>query len=104
MVNSGHALSNSRLHESTERWQHVDGWIDLSVVQVSIDKDLSFCDIACQIGDGMGDIIIGHGQNGQLCNGTILSYDSTGSLIDCGEISIHITWITSSTWHFFSGS
>src|ERR1017187_144517 len=52
----------------------------------------------------MGDVIIGHSQNRQLSNGPILSDHSTGSLIECRQISIHITWIPSSTWHLFSGS
>lgn len=82
MVHSGHALANGRLHESTQRWQHVDGGIDLSVVQVSVNENLTLCDIACQIGNGMGDIIIGHGENGQLCDGSVLANDSTGSLVD----------------------
>jgi hypothetical protein len=73
-------------------------------VQVSVDKDLAFSDVSSQIGDGMGDIIIGHGENGQLGDGTILADDSTGSLVKSRQIGIHITGIPSSTWHLFSGS
>ena len=55
----------------------------------------------------MGDILIGHGQNGQLGNGTITASDTTSTLIDTSEIgvpiesqeekgSLHVTGITSS--------
>jgi hypothetical protein len=72
-------------------------------VQVSVDEDLSLSDVTSKIGDGMGDIVVGHGENGKLGDGTVLSSDSTGSLVDGGEISVHITRVSSSTWDFFSG-
>jgi hypothetical protein len=45
-----------------------------------------------------------HGQNGNLSNWTVLSMDSTGSLINGRQVSIQITWIRSSARHLFSGS
>ena len=39
-----------------------------------------------------------------LSDGSVLSSDSTGSLVDGGEIGIEVTWIRSSSWNFFSGS
>ena len=104
MINSGHAFTNGRFHESGEGWEHVDGRIDLSVVQVSVNKDLSLGDIPSEIGDGMSDIIIRHGENGELGDGSILADDSPCSLVEGGQISVHIPWISSSPWHFFSGS
>lgn len=104
VILSGHALTNSVLHQTGERWQDVDWWIDVSLVHLSIDVDLTLSDIACEIWDWMGDIIVWHGKNGDLSDGTILTVDSTGSLVDGGKIGVHVTWITSSTWDFFSGS
>ena len=63
VINSGEALTNGRLHETREGWQHIDGWIDLSVVQISVDEDLTLSDISSQVRDWMGDIIIRHGQD-----------------------------------------
>jgi hypothetical protein len=49
---------NGFLHQSGQRWQDVDWWVNLFIVQLSIDEDLSFCDVASQIGNWMGDIIV----------------------------------------------
>lgn len=72
-------------------------------MQLSINENLTFSDISSKIWDWVSNIIIGHGQDGNLSNGSVLSSDSTGSLVDGGEIGIEITWIRSSSWDFFSG-
>ena len=51
-------LFDGLLHETGQGGQHVDGRVDLFVVQLSVDEDLSFGDVACQIGNGMGDVIV----------------------------------------------
>jgi hypothetical protein len=47
VINSGHAGTNSTLHQSGQRWQHIDWRIDTSLMHVSVDIDLTFCDITC---------------------------------------------------------
>ena len=96
--------TDSRLHQTRQRGEHVDGWVDLPVVQGVINEDLTFSDIACQVRDGMRDIRVRHRKNGQLCDGTIGTADTTGSLIDGREIRVHVTGVTTTAWHFFSGS
>lgn len=51
-------LLNGLLHETGERGEDVDGWIDLLVVQLPIYEDLSLSDVACQVRNGVSDIII----------------------------------------------
>lgn len=68
-----------------------------------VDEDLALCDIASQVGDGMGDIRVGHRKDGQLGDGTIAASDTASSLVNGGEIGVHVTWVTTTTWHFFSG-
>ena len=51
-------LFNGFLHQSGQRWQDVDWRVNLFIVQLSIDEDLSFCNVASQIGNWMGDIIV----------------------------------------------
>ena len=48
--------------------------------------------------------IIGHGQNGDLSDGTISAFYTTSSFIDGGQICVHVTRETTTTWHLFSGS
>ena len=68
MVFSGHAFSDSGLHESGETGQHIDGGVDLFVVHLAVDEDLAFRDVPGQIWDRMRDIVVRHGQNRQLRN------------------------------------
>ena len=56
MVSS--VLLNSFLHESGKRGQDVNGRVDLFVVELSVNEDLSFSDVASQIWDRVSDIVI----------------------------------------------
>lgn len=51
-------LFNSFLHETGQGGKHVNGRIDLFVVELTIDEDLSFCDVAGQIGDRVSDVVV----------------------------------------------
>jgi hypothetical protein len=51
-------LFNSLLHQSGQWGQNVDWWVNLLIVQLSINEDLSFCDVACQVRNWMGDIVV----------------------------------------------
>jgi hypothetical protein len=89
--------SNSGLHKTRQGGEHVDFWVDLSVVEGTINENLAFSDIACKIGDVMGDIMVGHVQNGDLGNGTIAFSDTTSALVDGRKICVHVTGITTTS-------
>lgn len=46
------------LHEPGERRKHVDGRIDLFVVELPVDEDLALGDVAGEIWNGMSDIVV----------------------------------------------
>lgn len=48
--------------------------------------------------------VIGHGENGDLGDGTVSALDSAGSLVQRRQICVEVTGVTSSTWHLLSGS
>ena len=56
MVLSGHSFSNSRFHQPGKQGQHIDRWVNLSVVQLSVHIDLPLSNIPSQVRDGMSDI------------------------------------------------
>jgi hypothetical protein len=43
----------------------------LPVVECIVNEDLALSDIASQVGDGMSDIRVGHGEDRELGDGTI---------------------------------
>jgi len=49
MILPSQFLANGTLHKTGQRGQNIDGGIDLSVVQLTVDEDLPFSDIASQI-------------------------------------------------------
>ncbi len=56
MVFAGVAFADGGFHEAGEGGEHVDGGVDALVVELTVDEDLAFGDVAREIGDGMGDV------------------------------------------------
>jgi hypothetical protein len=48
--------------------------------------------------------VVGHSQNGNLGDGTVAALYTTSSLVDGGQIRVHVTGVTTTTGHFLSGS
>ena len=38
---------NSLLHQTGERRKDIDWWVDLLIMELTINEDLTFCDVAC---------------------------------------------------------
>lgn len=72
-------------------------------MQLSVDEDLAFGDVACEIGDGMGDVVVWHAENGDLRNGTVAAFDSACALVDGAQVGVHVAGVTTASGHFFAG-
>lgn len=96
-------LSNGAFHKTTQRWQNIDRRINVSVMKLSVQVDLTLCDIPRKVRDGMSDIIIGHRQYWELCDRSVLALHSSSSFVNGREVGIHVPWIRSSSRHLFSG-
>src|ERR1700710_2472252 len=46
--------------------------------------------------------IVRHGQNGNLSNRAIASFNTSSPFVDGGQISVHVTRITTATGDFFA--
>ena len=56
MVLAGMAFADGGFHETGEGWEDVDRRVDTFVVELTVDEDLAFSDVACKIRDRMCDI------------------------------------------------
>ena len=61
-------------------WFHYWRWLYLSIVELAVHVDLAFCNVASQVGNGMSDVIIRHGQDWDLGDGAIATFHTTCSL------------------------
>ena len=82
MLASKSRRSNRAHHEPGQGRKHIDRWVDLSVVELTIYIDLAFSNVASQVWNGVGDVIIGHGKNGQLGDGALTPLNAPSPLID----------------------
>lgn len=48
--------------------------------------------------------VVGHGQNRNLCDGTVTALDTTSSLVDGRQIRVHVTRVSTTTGNFFTSS
>ena len=121
MVFPSVTFTDGRFHKTRKRWKHVDRWVDALVIQLPINENLAFGDVACKIRDrvcnvwksllmmaralsGIDLTIVGHRENGNLSNRAITALDTSRTLVNCGQISVHIPGIATTSRHFFSRS
>lgn len=69
---------------------------------VCIVPHLALRDVTRQVGDGVGDVIVGHREDGQLGDGTVPSGHATRSLVDGGQVGVHVPGVTTATGNFFA--
>mmetsp|Transcript_38125 Transcript_38125/g.96425 ORF Transcript_38125/g.96425 Transcript_38125/m.96425 type:complete len:371 (-) Transcript_38125:560-1672(-) len=103
VVLARHALADGRLHQAGQGGQHVDGGVDLAVVQLAVNVDLALRDVAREIGDGVRDVVVGHGENGQLRDGALAALDTAGALVDGGQIRVHVAGVAAAAGHLLTG-
>jgi len=75
----------------------------LTIVNLTVNINLTFSNVTGKIRDRMCNIIIRHCKYRNLSDGAVSASHTPSSLVDCGKICIHITGETTTTWHFFSG-
>ena len=103
MIGAGLALADTGIHQARERRQYIHRRVDAAVMQVAAEYNLAFGDIAGQVGDGVGDVVIGHGQQDQLGERTGLAGDAPGTFVQAGEVGIHITRVAAPSGDVFTG-
>lgn len=112
------ALTNGRLHETREGRKDVDRRAHTLVFQLTVNEDLTLCNVTSQVGNGVSDIyncqqkekekirmwlqtIVRHGQNRNLGDGAVTSLDTPSTFVHGRQVSIHITGVTTTTGDFF---
>ena len=74
----------------------------LPVLQLAVDVDLPLRDVPREIGDGMRDVVVRHGEDGELSDGALAALDAPRALVDCGQVSVHVTGVAAATGHLLA--
>lgn len=53
--------------------------------------DLPLGDVAREVGDGVRDVVVGHGEDGQLRDGAVAPADTPRTLVDRRQVRVHVT-------------
>ena len=125
VIFSSQLVTNRTLHQSRQGREDVDRWVDLSVVQLTVHKDLSLGDVPRQIWDRVRDIydiitrseqtehekdqhegskrtIVRHSENRNLRDGSIAALYTTCAFVYGRQVSVHVTRVSTTTRDFFA--
>ena len=93
MVGAGEALAHRVLHQPGEGGEAGDRGVDPLALEVPLEHDLPLGDEAGEIGDGVGDVVVGHGQDGELGDRAPPAGDDPGPLVDGGEVAVEVAGV-----------
>ena len=104
VVATSHALSNGRLHQTRQRRKDVNRGENALGMQLTVEVDLSLGNVTRKIGNRVSNIIVGHGKDGELGDGTVAANDTSGTLVNGGKIGVHVTGVTTAARNLLTGS
>mmetsp|Transcript_9018 Transcript_9018/g.30566 ORF Transcript_9018/g.30566 Transcript_9018/m.30566 type:complete len:578 (+) Transcript_9018:341-2074(+) len=102
VVAARHVRANGRLHQAREGREHVDRRVDLAVVQLAVHVDLPLGDVAREVRDGVRDVVVGHGEDGDLRDGARAALHAPGALVDGREVRVHVAGVPAAAGHLLA--
>ena len=90
MVGARVALAYAVLHQTRQRRQDADGRINALVVESPVKHYLTLGYISREVGDGVRDIVVWHGENRYLSDRALLALDYSRALIERCQIGIEV--------------
>ena len=103
MILPGAAHADALVLQTGQGGQHVHGGIDALAEQLPAQDDLPLGDIAGQVGDGVGLVVLGHGQDGDEGDGALLAHLAAGPLVDGGQVGVQVARIAPAARHLLLG-
>ena len=100
MVVTGLTFTWPLIFKTGQGWEHVNWWPVTTIIEVPWQNNLTFGDITGQVRNWMGNVIFWHGQDWNLGNRTLLTNNPPSTLVEGRQVSIEITRVTTTTWHF----
>ena len=100
MLGNGVPQSDAGVHQARQRRQNVDRREDTAPLQFAVEHDLAFGDVPGEVGNGMRDVGVGHGENRQLRDAARRPFDDPRTLEKRREVGVHVAGIAATSGHF----
>mgnify|MGYP001221060330 CR=1 FL=1 len=71
-------------------------------MQLPVDVDLALGNVARQVGDGVRDVVVGHGEDGELRDRARAPLDAAGALVDGRQVRVHIAGVAAAAGHLLA--
>ena len=95
--------ADARPHEPGQGGQHVDRRERPLPVEFPAQHDLAFGDVAGEVGNRVGDVVVGHREDRQLRHRPVAPADHAGPLEDRGEVGVHVAGIAPPSGNLLPG-
>ena len=103
MILPGLALADALVLQTGQGREHVHRRGQALAVQVPAQNDLALGDVAGQIRDGVGHVVLGHGQDGDHGDGALVVPDTARPLIHGGQVRVHVARVAAAPRHLLAG-
>src|SRR2546428_12861728 len=77
-------------HKAAQAGKDVDGRVDAFPEEFATEEDLALGDVAGQVGDGGGDVVARHREDGDLGDAAPLALNAAGALVVGGEVGVEV--------------
>ena len=104
MIGARAPAADPLAHQARERGEGIDGRHDALPVQLATEHELPLGDVAGEIGNGVRDVVVGHGEHGDLRHRSRPSVHHPGPLVQRGEVSVHVPGESAAARHFLTRS
>ena len=98
------ALADAVVHQPGKAAQRSNRRVEPQPVQLAAEQNLSFRDVACQVGDGVRDIVVGHRQDWQLRDRPLAVMNTPGAFVNRGQVGVHVARVAAAAGDLFAGS
>ena len=93
VVHPGVPLADAVLHQAGKAGQHRDGGIHPHQVQAPVQHNLPLGDVPRKVRHRVGDVVVGHGEDGDLCHRAVVAVDHPRPLVEGGQVGIEVAGV-----------
>ena len=103
MILPGLAHADALVLQTGEGWQHVHRGMDSLAVELTAQDDLTLGDIARQVRNGVGLVVLWHGEDGDEGDGAGVAQTAAGPLVESGKVCVEVAGEAAAARDFLLG-